>query len=166
MQISALADPKRLDKLCSPGVHKTRGSPTLHGRSAHPASPQRASDLEDGGAPREPVVDGVDAHSPQHNGAARSVGSRCRERSASVTRYAFEDVRAALAKEWGLSLHRGGDMGDGKHDGRWDRTYSKTGYVVLGHFPRSGHSSQRYRSLGDVVQSWELTKALAEKRRR
>jgi hypothetical protein len=83
-----------------------------------------------------------------------------------VTRYEFNEVRAALAEEWGLSLHRGGDMGDGKHDGRWDSCYSKTGYVVGGHFPRRGHSYQRYRSLGDVVASWELTKVLAEKRRR
>lgn len=81
-----------------------------------------------------------------------------------MSRYTFDEVRAALAKEWGLSLHRGGQMGDGKHDGRWDSCYSKTGFVVGGHIPRRGHSYQRYRSLVDVVASWDLGKPLAQSR--
>ena len=83
-----------------------------------------------------------------------------------MTRYAFDEVRTALSKHWGLSLHRGGEMGDDKHDGRWDTCYSKTGYVVGGQFPRRGHSHQRYRSLVDVVTSWGLEKPIAEDRRR
>jgi hypothetical protein len=81
-----------------------------------------------------------------------------------MSRYTFHEVRAALADYWGLSLHRGGAMGDGKHDGRWDSCYSKTGYVVGGHIPRRGHSYQRYRSLVDVVAGWDLGKPLAQGR--
>lgn len=80
------------------------------------------------------------------------------------SRYTFNEVRAALHKDWGLSLHRGGDMGDGKHDGRWDVTYSKTGYVVGGHMPRGGHSYRRFETLRDVVTAWELAKVIAEQR--
>lgn len=81
-----------------------------------------------------------------------------------MTRYTFDEVRAALRDHWGLSLHRGGAMGDGDHDGRWDSAYSKTGFVVGGHLPRHGHGYQRYRSLVDVTEAWDLTKVLAEGR--
>jgi len=79
-------------------------------------------------------------------------------------RYTFAEVRAALHKDWGLSLHRGGAMGNGKHDGRWDVTYSKTGYVVGGQMPRRGHSYQRFTTLLDVVAAWELAKVIDELR--
>jgi hypothetical protein len=80
-------------------------------------------------------------------------------------RYAFAEVRAALHKHWGLSLHRGGaDMTDGKHDGRWDVTYSRTGYVVGGQMPRGGHGYRRYVTLKDVVASWGLAKVIAEEK--
>lgn len=83
-----------------------------------------------------------------------------------MTRYAFDEVRAALHKHWGLSLHRGGDRGDDKHDGRWDTSYSKTGFVVGGDLPRRGHGYERFRSLCDVVSSWDLAKVIAKDRRR
>lgn len=86
-------------------------------------------------------------------------------KDAVTKRYRFDEVRAALQKGWGLSLHRGGEMTFGKHDGRWDPTYSKTGFVVGGDFPRKGHSYKRYRSLADVVISWELARDLAKVRR-
>ena len=35
-------------------------------------------------------------------------------RVVSVPRYAFDAVRAALSREWGLDLHHGGSMGDGE----------------------------------------------------
>ena len=38
-----------------------------------------------------------------------------------MSRYAFDDVRAALHKHWGLSLHRGGDLTELERDGRWSR---------------------------------------------
>jgi hypothetical protein len=66
-------------------------------------------------------------------------------------RYAFDEVRAALHKHWGLALHRGGDMRFDDHDGRWDICYSKTGYIVGGTMPRGGHGYRRYASLRDVV---------------
>jgi len=81
-----------------------------------------------------------------------------------ATRYTFDEVRAALNDEWGLSLHRGGKMGDGAHDGRWDTTYSKTGFIVGGNMPRKGHSYRRYRSLVDVVSSWNLAKPITNRR--
>jgi hypothetical protein len=34
-----------------------------------------------------------------------------------MTRYTFEEVRYALDDAWGLSLHRGGFMVGGEHDG-------------------------------------------------
>lgn len=87
------------------------------------------------------------------------------KRGKKMRRYAFTEVRSALLKHWGLSLHRGGNgMTDGKHDGRWDVTYSRTGYVVGGQMPRGGHSYRRFESLHDVVTAWELTKVIAELR--
>lgn len=83
-----------------------------------------------------------------------------------MTRYSFDEVRAALNEDWGLGLHRGGAMGDGKHDGRWDTTYSKTGYVAIGHFPGHGYSQQRFRSLAAVVRSCDLAKTLAKTRKK
>jgi len=35
-------------------------------------------------------------------------------------------------------------MGDGEHDGRWDVTYSKTGYIVGGQLPGLGHGYRRF----------------------
>jgi len=83
-----------------------------------------------------------------------------------MTRYVFDEVRAALSKHWGLSLHRGGEMGDDKHDDRWDTCYSKTGYVVGGQFPRGGHGYRRVRSLSDVVATFDLKKVISKDRRR
>lgn len=82
-----------------------------------------------------------------------------------MTHYAFDEVRAALRDEWGLSLHRGGSMTDLGHDGRWDTAYSKTGFIVGGHLPRRGHGYQRFRTLMDVVRAWELDKTLVARRR-
>jgi hypothetical protein len=84
----------------------------------------------------------------------------------SPTRYAFDEVRTALDNEWGLSLHRGGEKGDGEHDGRWDSAYSKTGFIVGGDLPRRGFGYQRYRSLADVVASWGLGKSILNDRTR
>jgi hypothetical protein len=81
-----------------------------------------------------------------------------------MSRYTFDEVRSALRDYWGLSLHRGGEMGDGQHDGRWDTCYSKTGYVVGGQLPRRGHGHQRHPSLADVVASWGLAKDIARDR--
>jgi len=83
-----------------------------------------------------------------------------------VTRYSFDEVRAALDKEWGYSIARGDAKGDGKHDGRWDTCYSKTGYIVHGNFPGHGYRHKRFRSLAAVVRGCELAGSLAEARRR
>ena len=77
-----------------------------------------------------------------------------------VTRYRFAEVSAALRSHWGLSLHRGGDMGDGTHDGRWDTAYSKTGYVVGGQLPGIGHGYRRFATLADVVTACDLADVL------
>lgn len=79
-------------------------------------------------------------------------------------RYTFDEVRAALDKEWGFSLQRGDKKGDGKHDGRWDTCYSKTGYVVAGNFPGYGYRHKRFRSLVGVVRATRLHEALARDR--
>jgi len=60
-----------------------------------------------------------------------------------VSRYAFDEVRAALRKHCGLSLHRGGDMTD--LGSRRRRPAS----------PRL-HGNPRFRSLGAVVRSWPV----------
>ena len=76
-------------------------------------------------------------------------------------RYRFDEVRAALHEHWGLSLHRGGAMGgDGQHDGRWDVTYSHTGYIVGGNMPGSGHGHRRFATLIDVVRACDLAKVI------
>ena len=73
-----------------------------------------------------------------------------------MTRYRFDEVRAALQKHWGLALYRGGDMGDDKHDGRWTTEYSRTGFVVGGAFPGHGHGYRRFKTLAAVVRVCEL----------
>jgi hypothetical protein len=84
-----------------------------------------------------------------------------------VTRYAFDEVRAALHDHWGLSLHRGSsDRADGKHDGRWAVEYSRTGFVVGGNLPGRGHGYQRFETLADVVRSCNLAKAITRSKRR
>lgn len=80
------------------------------------------------------------------------------------SRYAFDEVRAALKKHWGLSLHRGGELTDLGRDGRWDKAYSKTGFVVGGNLPGLGYGYIRYRSLVDVVRSCDLAGVIAKKR--
>lgn len=82
-----------------------------------------------------------------------------------MSRFTFDEVRAALRAHWGLSLHRGGEVGDGDHDGRWDPCYSKTGFVVGGNLPRRGHGYERFPSLVSVVRVWDLAKRIAEDRR-
>lgn len=80
-------------------------------------------------------------------------------------RYSFDVVRAALKAYWGLELRRGSSTGgDGTHDGRWDVTYSKTGFVVGGNFPGVGHSYRRFESLADIVRVCELERVIEEKR--
>lgn len=81
-----------------------------------------------------------------------------------MTRYAFDEVRSALRAHWGLSLHRGGDLTDLGRDGRWDVSYSKTGYVVGGNLPGLGHGYMRFQTLADVVRSCDLAEVI-EKRR-
>ena len=83
-----------------------------------------------------------------------------------MTRYAFDEVRAALRKHWGLSLHRGGDLTDLGRDGRWDTVYSKTGHVVGGQLPGIGYGHRRFGSLAAVVRVCDLSKVIAEDRRR
>lgn len=83
-----------------------------------------------------------------------------------MTRYAFDAVRAALRKHWGLSLHRGGDLTDLGRDGRWDTAYSKTGYVVGGQLPGIGYGHRRFGSLAAVVRVCDLAKVIAEDRHR
>ena len=83
-----------------------------------------------------------------------------------MTRYAFDEVRAALRKHWGLSLHRGGDMSALARDGRWDACYSKTGYVIGGSLPGLGHGYRRFRSLAAVVRVCDLKKVIAKGRPR
>ena len=83
-----------------------------------------------------------------------------------MARYAFNDVRAALRKYWGFSLQRGGNATDLKRDGRWDTSYSKTGYVISGDLPGYGYSHKHYRSLAAIVRGCDLAKVIAEDRRR
>lgn len=71
-------------------------------------------------------------------------------------RYSFDEVRAALLKHWGLALHRGGDLGDGKHDGRWAIEYSRTGFLIRGQLPGIGYGFQRFEALADVVRACDL----------
>lgn len=82
----------------------------------------------------------------------------------SASRYSFDEVRSALRAHWGLSLHRGGDLTDLGRDGRWDKAYSKTGFVVGGNLPGLGHGYARYRTLGDVVRSCDLAEVIVKKR--
>jgi hypothetical protein len=84
-----------------------------------------------------------------------------------VTRYAFDEVRSALLDHWGYELYRGGkDRVDGKHDGRWDVTHSRSGYILRGTFPGyRGLRYQRFRSLLDVVRACGLTDVISKKRR-
>jgi hypothetical protein len=83
-----------------------------------------------------------------------------------VTRYGFDEVKKALDDEWGLSLHRGGDMTDLGRDGRWDSAYSKTGFIIGGDMPGRGHGYRRFRSLADVVRVCKLGAVIARKRLR
>jgi hypothetical protein len=82
-----------------------------------------------------------------------------------TVRYGFDEVREALKKEWGLDLHRGGDMTDLGRDGRWDTCYSKTGFVVGGNLPGIGHGYRRFPTLGRVVHVCKLSKVIARRRR-
>lgn len=81
-----------------------------------------------------------------------------------MTRYTFAEAAAAARLHWGFSLHRGGEMGDGKHDGRWDTCYSKTGFVLGGDFPGQGHGFRRYDSLAQVVAACGLAPVIAKAR--
>jgi hypothetical protein len=83
-----------------------------------------------------------------------------------VARYVFDEVRAALRKHWGLSLHRGGEMTDLGRDGRWDTCYSKTGYVIGGQMPGIGYGHRRFSSLAAVVRVCDLAKVITKDRRR
>lgn len=80
-------------------------------------------------------------------------------------RYTFAEVRDALRTHWGLSLHRGGAMGDGEHDGRWDKTYSKTGYIVGGHLLGFGHGYSRFTTLMNIVTACDLAAVIKLARR-
>lgn len=82
-----------------------------------------------------------------------------------MPRYRFDEVRAALHKDWGLSLHRGGAMPFDDRDGRFDVCYSKTGYIVGGNLPGIGHGYRRFESLVDVVRVSQLAGTI-EKRRK
>lgn len=82
-----------------------------------------------------------------------------------MPRYVFDEVRAALKQHWGLSLYRGGELTDLGRDGRWDVTYSKTGYVIGGQWPGSGYGYRRFSSLGSIVKICELAKVIKEQRR-
>ena len=79
-----------------------------------------------------------------------------------VTRYSyrFAEVRSALHEHWGLELSRGGDTGDGLHDGRWDVTCSRTGFVVYGKLPGRGHGGVRYETRAQVVTSCDLAEVI------
>lgn len=81
-----------------------------------------------------------------------------------MTRYFFEEVKRALVDEWGLTLYRGGDLTDLGRDGRWDTTYSKTGFIIGGDLPGIGYGYRRFRSLVDVVRTCKLAKDIARKR--
>lgn len=80
-----------------------------------------------------------------------------------MTRYVFDEVRAALQKEWGYVIERGEPRrANGKHDGRWDVTHATTGYIVSGNMPGFGHRHRWFRSLSDVVRVCKLTEVLAK----
>ncbi len=83
-------------------------------------------------------------------------GDGSTQRAHRSQRYVFAEVRAALCSHWGLSLHRGGEMSDGMHDGRWDTAYSRTGYVLGGQLPGLGYGYRRFATLADVVATCDL----------
>jgi hypothetical protein len=83
-----------------------------------------------------------------------------------MTRYTFDEVQRALKAEWGLTLQRGeASKAADAHDGRWDVTQAKTGFVVGGSFPGHKHSYRHYRSLAQIVRACELAKPIQERRR-
>jgi hypothetical protein len=79
-------------------------------------------------------------------------------------RYRLDEVSRALDDQWGHAIRRGrrdDDPTSRRHDGRWDVTHSRTGYVVSGRFP--GYSGVRhawFRSLADVVRCFDLAATL------
>ncbi len=86
-------------------------------------------------------------------------------------RYAFDEVRAALKKYWGFEIQRGRASPDHalpgrERDGRWDTSYSKTGYVISGYMPGYGHRHKHYRSLASIVRGCDLAKVIEEDRAR
>ncbi len=82
-----------------------------------------------------------------------------------MSRYRFDEVRAALHEHWGLSLYRGGELTDLGRDGRWDVAYSKTGFIVGGNLPGRGHGYQRYAALVDVVRACDLDRVIQRQRK-
>lgn len=85
-----------------------------------------------------------------------------RARSESRRAFKFDEVRDALREYWGFTLQRGGASTDLERDGRWDTTYSKTGYIVSGYMPGYGHRHKHYRSLAAIVRGCDLTETLAK----
>jgi len=83
-----------------------------------------------------------------------------------VARYRFDEVQRALREHWGLALYRGGETSDGEHDGRWDVTHSRTGFVVYGALPGRGHGGIRYETLSQVVASCDLERVIERTRSR
>ena len=85
-----------------------------------------------------------------------------------MKRYTFDEVKAALAKDWGMEIQRGAKV-DGvtsDKDGRWCTTHSRTGFVVSGDFPGFGYRHRRYTSLTKVVTAFELKKVVDDLRRK
>jgi len=82
-----------------------------------------------------------------------------------MRRYAFNEVRTALHSHWGLKLYRGRELGDGEHDGRWDTSYSKTGYIVGGQLPGLGHGYRRFTTLASIVEACDLSTTIERDRR-
>lgn len=81
-------------------------------------------------------------------------------------RHAFDEVKAALRKYWGFEIRRGGVSTDLDRDGRWDTSYSKTGYVVSGYMPGYGHRHKHYRSLAAIVRGCDLEEVFQKARTR
>jgi hypothetical protein len=85
-----------------------------------------------------------------------------------MKRYTFDEVKAAVAKDWGMEIQRGAKV-DGPtsgKDGRWCTTHSRTGFVVSGNFPGFGHMHRRYVSLSKIVRVFDLKKTVDDLRRK
>lgn len=64
-----------------------------------------------------------------------------------MARPGFEELRKFAQSHWGLTLARGDKNARGYWNGCW-----RSGFVLSGQFPGSGHSCRRFATLKAVAQ--------------